>query len=226
VFVFGNRAFIGSANASYSSADTMLEAVAAVTDQQSVKAARTYVRSLCQHELGPEEIARLEKLYRPPRFTGPVKKNNKKGRKIRPHLPPLRIVQLVPKPIPEGSEPAQEKGEMVAKTKLKRPKTHVLDDFHWHGKCHVHVGDTLIQVVDEGNGRKLISPPANVIHKKVWKRNRKQVTFVYLEVPNRRRKAFTRLAKQLGYGAKKQLTRNAIIRNQIFAEKLRTAWER
>lgn len=227
LFVFGSRAYIGSANASYHSAETMLEAVMETTDRDAVKAARTYIRGLCLHELGPEELDRLSKLYKPPRLKGGRRKRGKKASsQTRPDLPTLRIAQLVLKDPPAGSEEAQEEGERAAKSKRKKRTTHVLEDIHWHGrKCPYHRGDTVLQVVNQGNGQKLVSPPANVIHTKPWRRNNMRVTFVYLEVPKRRRKRLERLAKQLGYGAKKRLGRGGKVGDQAFAERIRSAWE-
>lgn len=226
LFVFGSRAYIGSANASYHSAETMLEAVMETTDREAVKAARAYVRSLCLHELGPEELNRLARLYKPPRMKGGRKKRRRKAAPaLRPDLPTLRIAQLVLKDPPAGSENAQKVGEKVARTKRKKRGTHILEDIHWSGNCPFHIGDTIVQVVDEGAGEKLVCPPANVIHTKKWRRGQKCVMFVYLEVPKRRRKRLNLLAKQLGYGAKKRLGRGGQVKDQAFAEKLRTAWK-
>ena len=227
LFVLGSRAYIGSANASHHSAGTMLEAVIETTDRNTVKAARNYVRGLCLHELGQEELDRLAKLYKPPRIKGRRKKQRKKrvSTLTRPDLPTLRIAQLVEGYPPAGSENAQEAGEKVARAKRKKRQTHVLEDFFWPGNCPYQKGDTVVQVVKQENEQKLVSPPANVIHTKIWRRGQKRVTFVYLEVPERRRKRLERLAKQLGYGAKKRLGRGGKVGDQAFAEKLRSAWD-
>ena len=227
LFVLGSRAYIGSANASHHSAGTMLEAMLETTDQDTVKAARNYVRSLCLHELGPEELARLGKLYKPPRMAGGKKKRRKKkANVIRPDLPALRIDHLVLKDYPTGTEATKEKADKKAKEKRKHRNTHVLDEFHVYGNCPHHDGDTVMQVVDEGGGRKFVVPPGNVIHTEKWRNGAKHGTFVYLEIPRRRRKRLTVLAKKVGYGAKKRLNRNGKVANPVLVEKIRAAWER
>jgi hypothetical protein len=227
LFVFGNRAFIGSTNASNRSANTLVEAVVMTTDLVAARAARTFVRGLCLHELGPEAIATLKKLYKPPRITGRRSQRRKSpDTRVAPDLPKLRMTQLRLESPPDGSEESQEAGERAARSKRKLRRTHVLEDCWWTGNCPIQVGDTVVKVLTEDDGRKFVSPPGNVIHTRKWRRGRQRVTFVYLEVLNRRRILAVRLAKHLGYGAKKQLSRNGQIRNQDFAEKLLTAWER
>jgi hypothetical protein len=227
LFVLGSRVYIGSANASHHSAGTMLEAVLETTDRDTLRAARDYVRSLCLHELGPEELARLAKLYKPPRMKGRRKKQCKKNiRKIRPDIPMLRIDQLVSvEDYPSGSEATKEKADKKAKEKRQHRKSHELDVFHIHGNSPHRVGETVMQVVDEGGGRKYVVPPGNVIYKKKWRNGAKHGTFVYVEIPRRRRKRLAVLVKQVGYGAKKRLSRNGKVANRALVERILAAWK-
>lgn len=69
IYVFGGQAFVGSPNVSNNST-RLLEAVLRTTDRQAVRAAKKFVRSHCQDELGTAELKRLKKLYRRPKFDG------------------------------------------------------------------------------------------------------------------------------------------------------------
>jgi hypothetical protein len=47
---------------------------------------------------------------------------------------------------------------------------------------------------------------------------------VYVELPDVRRISLNKLAKRLGYGPKKKLHRNGLVRDRVFAEKLLGNW--
>ena len=49
--------------------------------------------------------------------------------------------------------------------------------------------------------------------------------FVFLELPKVRRTSLEKLARRLGYGAKKKLRRNGLVRNRDFAEALLENWK-
>lgn len=68
VYVFQTEAFIGSANVSYSSSDTLFEAMLRTNSPHVLNAARAFVLGLCVSELDPAALARLQQLYRPPRY--------------------------------------------------------------------------------------------------------------------------------------------------------------
>lgn len=87
IFAFDTGAFVGSTNASMHSANVLQEAIVWVNDGAVVKAARDFVKNLCLDPLGPEELKRLQKLYRPPRFAPGERKMT--GAKLR--LPNLRV---------------------------------------------------------------------------------------------------------------------------------------
>jgi hypothetical protein len=101
----------------------------------------------------------------------------------------------------------------------------VFDDFWWTGKCSFQEGDKVVQVVKEDDGRCFVDPPADVLYRRTWHRaNRSPITFVYYEHPNKRRERLDKLARRLGYGAKKRLSRGGIVRNPALSEKLLAAW--
>jgi len=224
VFVFGSTTFIGSANVSRHSAERLIEAVVATTDRKTVKASREFVQRLCLQELGPEELDRLQEMYRPPRTLGHHRKQRASNRqRVQAGLKPVFLAQLVIGDPPEGSEPTKEAGRKLAKKHMEQPRRHVLEDFCWTGKCPFKPDVMIVQVLNEGAGRWMVSPAANVISTKKWN-GKNPCTFVYLELPRRRRVTVERLAKRIGRGAKKRLSRGGKV-NRDFAERLLAAWK-
>jgi phosphatidylserine/phosphatidylglycerophosphate/cardiolipin synthase-like enzyme len=61
IYVFGNVAAIGSANASYNSAQTLLEAMVMTTERRIVEGAKRFVERIAKNELGPDQLSRLQK---------------------------------------------------------------------------------------------------------------------------------------------------------------------
>lgn len=144
-------------------------------------------------------------------------KGNRNGR---PELRRVLLAQLESIAPPAGSESAEEAGKKTATRRLKKPDLYVVDDFWRGGHCPYKPGDTVVQIVDEGDGRRMVSPAGNVIYTKRWpRRGPSKCTFVYIEVPKRRRIALDRLAKQLGKDAKKRLQRGGKV-SRDFADRL------
>ncbi len=80
-------------------------------------------------------------------------------------------------------------------------------------------------VTDEGPGRLMVAPPGTVLDMKSYRRRRGASTFVFLERPRKRRKTISALARKLGRGAKKRLSKGGPVAAGPFAEKLLGAWE-
>ncbi|UPT99437.1 hypothetical protein J4G48_0015895 [Bradyrhizobium barranii subsp. apii] len=119
-------------------------------------------------------------------------------------------------PLPSGK---------VAQSRRKRKRGYIVDSFWWPGKCPYYENDKVVQVTEYANGERLIDAPADVIHTRPWRgRDGREVTFVYLELPDVRRVSLKTLAKRLGRGAKKNLYKNGIVRDDDFAEKLLANW--
>lgn len=225
VFVLGSTAYIGSANVSRNSASQLVEAVIRTTEPGAVRAARTFVRQHCLHELTPTVLKRLAKLYRPPRLPG-----GKRGKRQRavtskhPSLPRLFLAQLRLQDWSEKDQALHDAEIVVAKKRQKHPRSFELESFRQTGKCIYQRGDVVIQVTDEGKSRVLVSPPGNVLHVRTRGDGRRQVSFVYLEHPARRRRPVKALARTLGQGTLKKLRRNSQVRNPVFARALLNAW--
>ena len=112
----------------------------------------------------------------------------------------------------------------IAKARRKHGRSYVLDDYFSVGKNIIQVGDKVIQILEQPDGSRLIDAPADVLHTRTWKGKKWPVTFVYLERPDVRRTRLDKLARRLGYGAKKKLHRDGLVRDGGFAEKLLANW--
>ena len=68
VFVFDRLAFVGSSNVSRRSSSTLTEAILETSKASAVRAARSFVQSLCLDELDARRLRELERIYRPPKI--------------------------------------------------------------------------------------------------------------------------------------------------------------
>ncbi|MBZ0070859.1 MAG: phospholipase D family protein [Gammaproteobacteria bacterium] len=224
VFVLGRTAYIGSTNVSSRSASHLVEAVIRTTEPGAVDAAREFVQQHCLHELTPTVLKRLAKLYRPPLIPGgkPGKRQQARTSK-RPALPRLFLAQLHFEDWSERDQTLHDSALAVAEKRRKHPRSFELDSFRNTGKCIYQRGDVIIQVLDEGNGNILVAPPGNVLHVRTRRDGKKQVSFIYLERPARRRRPIKSLARTIGC-TQKQLRRNGMVRDRSFAQALLSTW--
>jgi len=220
VFVVGGKAYIGSANVSSSSAKQLIEAVVRTTDPKVVASARKFVDDHCLYELTPELLKQLATLYRPPLVPGGAGKRGTKGTSSQPALPRMLLAQLELIDWSDREQQIHDEGLAVAKKHRKHPRTWEADEFRHLGKSPYAAGDVVIQVTDEGGGRTMVTPPANVIHVTPPQRDgNRTVSFVYLERPARKRRQLKSLARALGC-TQKRLRQNGVIRNLAFKRAL------
>lgn len=214
VIVTESMVFVGSANASRNSAENLNEAVIVSSSRLAVAAARRYVKGLCLDELGPEELRRLQGIYRPPRtfaHVGGYRRASGAGK-----LPRLRVEQLRYKNTPDGSEEAQETGERTAKRKMELPRRHQLQDFWLSGAHTVYrPGDQVVQVVEDSKGRKWVESLGKVLYLKRWRRRHKRAIFIYVECAKARRTQVARMAKKVGYGGLRALEKNGWVTGKL-----------
>jgi hypothetical protein len=204
VFVATGVALVGSANASGQSAEQLDEAVMVTTAPGAVAAARRFVRSLCTAELGPEELKRLQKLYRPPKVPRRGKLTLKRRAAVGPKL---RVEQLQPADPPAGSENAQQAGRKAARKRMVAPRSHEIDGYWTPGHEPVSFQDRVIQVVSEEGRDPYVLPLGTVVGKRRWRRGGRSCTFVYLEMPKGQRTNLKRMAKRVGHGGLAALKR-------------------
>lgn len=216
IYAFDSVVFIGSANASNRAANTLIETMIRTGDSAVVRSARQFVRRLMRDEVTPGRLDNLAKIYRPPRIGF-----GQTPREARhPQLPRLLLAQTVGDELSENAKQARADGLVVAKKRQKH-KRYELDDFWWPGHTSPFlVGDKLIEVFEERRGKKMVSPPGEIIHLRRWSNGKERKTFVFYEYPDLPRIRLERLARRIGYGAKKKLSRNGLVRNNAFADKL------
>jgi hypothetical protein len=224
VFVLGRAAYIGSANVSSRAASYLVEAVIRTTERSAVRAARKFVQQQCLHELTPTVLKRLAKLYHAPQIPGgkPGKRRQAMTSE-RPALPRLLLAQLELEDWSESDQNFHDAGVPAAKKHQQHQRSFELDSFRWTGKCPYQRGNVVIQITDEGSGGIFVSPPANVLLVRTRRGGDKQVSFVYVEQPARRRKQLKALARALGI-AQKRLQGGGLIRDSEFAQALLNAW--
>lgn len=72
VYAFDKVAFVGSANVSYRSKETLVEAVIRIREAAALSLAREFVASLCMTNLTKADLDDLSSYYRPPKFSSPI----------------------------------------------------------------------------------------------------------------------------------------------------------
>lgn len=216
MFVFGNSLYIGSTNASKNSAK-LVEAVLKTTDKKIVNEAKKFIKSFCQMELGEEQLKKLQEDYEEPRFEAPRSNANKTKRNFENpssfYIYHLKFINYSKEELEQSV-----KGKEEAKEKRLIKARHQVDEFVWTGKFLPKEGDIIMQITDEDSNL-YASPPGVVIHKRQWKNN----TMCYVEIPSKRRKNLKRLKKRLNNDDKKLLLRSGK-RNSEFTEKLKSIW--
>jgi PLD-like domain len=220
IYAFDKSAIIGSANASNHSARNLIEAVVQTDDRATMRACREFVRGLCLSEVTPGTLDRLQKIYRPPRLPGP---HGHSRHGIAPELPRLSLVQLEIELPPRESRQTWKEGMQEARRK-KRHRDYICDYFWLDDNTTMRVREKVIQITDEGRNRYFVTPPAEIINLRKWRRGRQQILFVYFEHPKVSRVRLESLARRIGYGAKKRLFRSGLVRNAAFKEKLLAAF--
>lgn len=225
VFVLGKTAYVGSTNVSNRSASHLVEAVLRTTEPSAVHAARRFVEAHCLHELTPEVLKHLYKLDRPPLIPGgKCKQRSVPDSAKHPTLLRLFLAQRHLMDWSDRDQALHDAGLMVARKRRKHPRTFDLTRFWVAGRCRGDPGDVVIPVTDEGAGKVLVSPPANVLHIRRRQDTKGRVLFVYLEHASRRRREVGKLAHPLGRDALRQLRRDGLVGDKAFARSLLGVW--
>lgn len=212
VFVFARKAFVGSANVSAGSNDTLNEAMLMTTQTETVKLARAYVHGLLHHRLGPSELEILQKVYRPPRIAGAKQKT------AGSNASRVWFEWFHEDDLPAGSEEDYEAGEDKAAEKLT--KGYVLETFWRQGPPRYAIGDTVINYSDDDE---MVYKPARVIHQFEWSNGRARYTFNYEERSAGNRVSFDKMVKSLGRGWKKRLSKQGKLKRE-YANALLAWW--
>lgn len=219
VYVFGTTAFIGSANASGSSAENLVEAAIRSTDRSTVRDAREFVRELSRTlvPLGEEQLSALARLYREPKraATHGSPRSAARGR----NASRVWIVRTREDELPDGAEEAHELESKKAHASKSNSRFEV--DSFWHARdVRYRPGDTIVEIVTGTDGRVMVSPPGTVIRLARWRRGNRKLSFTFYERPSGRRVAFSRLTKKLRRGAEQRLSRSGPIADCVLRDEL------
>ena len=207
VFVVGDRAFVGSTNASQRSASDLVEAVLATTSARTVSACRRWVRELGSESVTPQYTSRMARLYRPPKGFGPGRRGR---RRATPLHSDLWVVPLELEVCDEKERKEERRGIAVARRKLSSVDDFRLDDFHWHGAGleGLRAGTLVVQLVSEAGKKEVVTPVARVIHVRRYIRGTRRNAWIFLEAPKQlRARAAVRFRRSLDRESARALTK-------------------
>lgn len=223
LFVFGEAAFIGSANASNNSANNLVESIFRLTAKREVSSIRDFIQQrCCLSELQPDQLSKLRKLYRPPKFDAPT--SSRRETNTDPARSTLRIAKLRLLEYSERITEIHERGLAKARENFANTRNHAIDDFHWTGRAAFRLNDNVIRVTKQEDGNFLVSPPATIIHIEKGK-SRRAESIVYLQGRKRPELTLNAILKKLGPGSEKRLLRNGRIQDRDFAIRLIRAFD-
>jgi hypothetical protein len=224
VFVTDQCAFVGSANASTSSEKRLIEALVCIRNRRVIAQARRFVREHCLEELSPKVLTLLQRSYRPPRFQQQASERSQR-RERRVRISRLHLAQLKLISWPDQETDWHQNGLATARSKKEHRSGWDIQSFRLTGLARIQRGELVAQVVNEGRGRMFVEPPGKVLNVIRRRTRRGRVAYVYVEVPKiSRRPRVATVARQLGAGAKRALSRDGWIRNTIFAQELLKYW--
>jgi len=189
LFVIGNTLYCGSANVSGNSANRLKETLLKTTDKDAIADAKVFINSFCRIELGDDEITRLSKFYKPPKFFGGPRNVNNDNTEF--HICKLSLSEYS-----EEEEDQAEKGREVANKNRVNKSRHRIDEYLWTGEIKFKKGDTILQIVKE-DAKSYGSPVGKLIHIRKLSNGDKTKYFCFVEVPDKRRKNLEVIKKQL-----------------------------
>jgi hypothetical protein len=225
IYVLDRFIYVGSANASDNSANSLVEAMLATDDRRAVAGARRFVQNMCLDRLTDEALKKLNRLYRPPKFTG-TKVRRVSRKTIDAEFPPLRIYQGKRG---DATPSELERHAIGLKEALRSPlheRRRQLESFRDDDLCRFRKRDLVIQVIEEENGQSFVYPPGKVVHVKPYARRGKTWHWVYLDLQkDQRRREVTRVSKQLGRNGRKLISTQGLIRARVDAARLLRLWE-
>lgn len=189
VYVIGKEVIVGSANVSYHSKDYLREVVC-ISDSPALKRkAIKFIKDNCLFELGEERIKNLSKIYEKPKFEQKVRSGFKKSSDGT-----LYLAKMAYRNYPKGTEKELEEGQRRAQRKLKEPK-HFIEDIHWAKIPPFKAGNNILMIT-KGKRKSDVSPPGIVTH--LQKLSNNKGWFVYVELPNIKKRSLTNYKNALG----------------------------
>jgi hypothetical protein len=177
VYVLGRTAFVGSANVSFRSEHSLVEAICESSDQRFVSACRRFVLSLRGDLIDPYFAEMLVPLYEPPKF-------NVLGRKDASRIQsPLSVVVLEPLAFDAIDDRAFSQSEGSARKRL-RSDAFRTECFRWSGPLPKAIRrDTSVLCCTRYNSRKVtLSAPSRILYIKKYRTRSGERALIYLAV--------------------------------------------
>lgn len=216
LYVIGKTLYCGSANVSGHSAKHLKETLLKTTNEDSVADAIKYIKSFCRIELGDDEITRMKKFYKPPKFFGGPR--NEKNDNAEFH-----ICKLVVRNWTDEELNQSEKGrEAAEKNRINRSR-HKVDEFVYSRQISFKKGDTILQIIKEDE-KTYVSPIGKLIHIRKWSNGDKTKYFCFVEVPDKRRKNLEVVKKQLNEWDAKSILRGGK-KNVALETNIKALWK-
>lgn len=201
LFLVGEQLFVGSANASLRSAESLVEAMLVTEDLNAVQEGRIFFdRLVLQPELGEASLGRLLQLYVPPKLEVMRKTANKitvpkvvadeepeviepsvSALAVEPTRPTVWLTRVQAGVLPPGSDGAVELGRAMSLTKMNDIGKHKVD-YQWDNNNEIQYieGDTLIRILTYRQPIQ-VEYPVTVLHIRKWVGQNASATFVFIE---------------------------------------------
>lgn len=189
LFVVGKTLYCGSTNVSGNSANRLQESLLKTTDKKAVEDAKDFIESLCRIELGEDELKRLCKIYKPPKFI--VKNTTDKIIQPEFHVCKVFIRDYNSKELVE-----LEYGKVQAEKLVPKKSRHLLESISFLRPIAFKKGDNILQIVTENN-KKYVRPIGKLIHVRKWKSGEKDKFMCFVEVPDKNEKLLELVLKRL-----------------------------
>jgi len=162
VVVLGDRAIVGSMNASRNSASVLTEAAIETTEAKAVRACRRFVLSLCGDPVNPDYIQKMKELYRPPKSEVKAKEQHV-GISNHGCVWAVRVEHLE---YDREDRMAQSRGMPIAESELSSEHRFEIDEFCFTGARFLNSvarADLVLQICSKDGDLELY-PPSRVIH--------------------------------------------------------------
>lgn len=171
VYVFGRTAFVGSANVSASSEDSLIEAGCQVTSHDVVAECRTFVQSL-RGEIVELKFARTLIPFWKPAPTPYRTSTLRTFHRVRQSE--LVAVSLKEIDYDAADESAADRAHRSARSKVRNRETFRLDDFRWGGRVPkaLRVGSRVLMCTMRSGGVTEITAPARLLEIRRYKGSR------------------------------------------------------
>lgn len=199
LFVVGKTLYCGSTNVSGNSANRLQESLLKTTDKKVVKDAKEFIDSLCRIELGEDELKKLSKIYRPPKFVA----KNTTDKTVQPefHVCKVFIRDYNSKELVELKY-----GKVQAEKLVPKKSRHLLESISFLRSIAFKKGDNILQIVTENN-KKYVRPIGKLIHIRKWKSGEKDKFMCFVEVRDKNEKPLELVLKRLTDSDAKSLLR-------------------